>query len=175
MSTSSSITNKSAANDAVDNVVEDNQGKDAVSVPYHSTDATLHWVFLAISGAVVLLAVILQVRGEERVVIPGVNVPLPGTCTFKEYFGADCPGCGLTRCFVSMAHGRVDRALHFNPVGIAFFVIVAMQIPFRSLQLWRMKCGQSEIGFGWWGYSLLVFVLVALIIQWVIRLISLTM
>ncbi len=138
-----------------------------------SSNATLHWVFLGISSVVVLLAVVFQVRGEEQVIIPGLNVPLPGTCTFKQYVGADCPGCGLTRCFVSMAHGKVDRALHFNPVGILFFVIVATQIPFRSVQLWRLKRGLGELSFGWWPYWLLIVVLIALLVQWAIRMVLL--
>ncbi|HRX77559.1 MAG TPA: DUF2752 domain-containing protein, partial [Pirellulaceae bacterium] len=101
-------------------------------------DTILHWVLLVISSVVVLLAVVMQVRGEEQVILPGIGKPLPGTCTFKQFVGADCPGCGLTRCFVSMGHGQVQRAWHFNPVGIFFFAVVASQIPFRTLQLWRV-------------------------------------
>ena len=134
-------------------------------------DTALHWVFLGISSVVILLAVILQVRGEEQVVVPGLDIALPGTCTFKQFVGADCPGCGLTRCFVSMGHGKVDRAWHFNPVGILFFTIVAGQIPFRTIQLWRLKRGLSEVRAGWWGYSLMVGVLIALIVQWIVRMI----
>ena len=134
-----------------------------------SPDTMLHWVLLGVSAAVLALAVTLQIYGEEVVVIPGLNLPLPGTCTFKSMFGLDCPGCGLTRCFISMAHGDIGRAAHFNPVGIAFFVVVASQIPYRSLQLWRTRRGLAEIDTGWWGYWLLGFILVALIVQWVIR------
>ncbi|MBC8351551.1 MAG: DUF2752 domain-containing protein [Planctomycetes bacterium] len=134
-------------------------------------DATFHWVFLGISSVVVLLAVLLQVQGEEQVVIPALGVPLPGTCTFKQYVGVDCPGCGLTRCFVSMGHAQLERAWHFNPVGIAFFVVVVSQIPFRAFQLWRLKRGVGEIRLGTWGYSVMVFVLVGLLAQWIVRMI----
>ncbi len=140
------------------------------AAPYSGRpDATVHWVFLGISTVVVALALLLQVRGEEQVVVPGIGIPLPGTCTFKQYVGADCPGCGLTRCFVSIAHGQVGRAWHFNPVGIVFFAVVASQIPFRTVQLWRLKRGRLELSLGWWGYSTLIFVLIALLIQWGIR------
>ncbi|MDA1048937.1 MAG: DUF2752 domain-containing protein [Planctomycetota bacterium] len=134
-------------------------------------DTALHWTFLGISAVVVLLAVLLRVRGEEQVIIPGIGIPLPGTCTFKEFVGADCPGCGLTRCFVSMGHGQLERAWHFNPVGIVFFAIVASQIPFRAIQLWRLKYRAAEIRLGWWGYSTMVLVLAALLVQWIVRLI----
>jgi hypothetical protein len=138
----------------------------------YQTDTVLHWVLLGISSVVVLLAVLLQVRGEEQVVLPGVGIRLPGTCTFKQYVGADCPGCGLTRCFVSMGHAQLERAWHFNPVGIVFFAIVAIQIPFRTVQLWRLRSGADEIRLGWWGYSTMMIVLAALLIQWIVRLIQ---
>lgn len=147
--------------------------EDVATTARHRPDTTVHWILLGLSSIVIVLAVILQVHGEELVMIPGINVPLPGTCTFKQYAGADCPGCGLTRCFISMAHGRFDRALHFSPVGIVFFVVVATQIPFRTVQLWRLKRGIEELRFGWWGYSLMGFVLAALIVQWIVRMILL--
>lgn len=134
-------------------------------------DTVLHWVLLGISSAVVLLAVLMQVRGEEQVVLPGIGMPLPGTCTFKQFVGADCPGCGLTRCFVSMGHGQLQRAWHFNPVGIFFFAVVASQIPYRTVQLWRLRSGVDEIRLGWWGYSMMLIVLGALLIQWVVRMV----
>lgn len=137
----------------------------------YQTDTVLHWVLLGVSSAVVLLALLLQVRGEEQVVVKGIGIPLPGTCTFKQYVGADCPGCGLTRCFVSMGHGQLERAWHFNPVGVAFFAIVASQIPFRTVQLWRLRCGVDEICLGWWGYSMMAIVLAALLVQWIVRMI----
>lgn len=137
----------------------------------YQTDTVLHWVLLGVSSAVVLLALLLQVRGEEQVVVKGIGIPLPGTCTFKQYIGADCPGCGLTRCFVSMGHGQLERAWHFNPVGVAFFALVASQIPFRTVQLWRLKSGVDEIRLGWWGYSMMAIVLAALLVQWIVRMI----
>ena len=138
--------------------------------PRYRPDPLLHWTLLGVSSAVILSAVLLQVRGDEQVFLPGIGLPLPGTCTFKQFVGADCPGCGLTRCFVSMGHGQLQQAWHFHPVGIVFFAIVASQIPFRTMQLWRLKRGANEIHLGWWSYSLLLLVLAALLIQWIVRL-----
>jgi hypothetical protein len=70
-----------------------------------------------------------------------------------------------------MGHGQLGRAWHFNPVGIVFFTIVASQIPFRSVQLWRMRRGTDEIRLGWWGYSVMLLVLAALLVQWIVRLV----
>ncbi|MBP89637.1 MAG: hypothetical protein CMJ64_23490 [Planctomycetaceae bacterium] len=153
---------------------EASRATDASSAPEtslleNSTDELLHWILLSLSVVVVALACALQVRGEEQVVIPGLGIALPGTCTFKAYVGADCPGCGLTRCFVSIAHGQVGRAWHYNPVGILFFAIVASQLPLRALQIWRLRKGLDEVRLGWWGYWLMLGVAVALLVQWVLR------
>lgn len=132
-------------------------------------DTTLHWSMLLSAACVMTLAAILQVRGPETVVIPVVDVALPGTCTYKRMMGADCPGCGLTRCFISMAHGRPTAAWYFNPAGILFFLMVAGQIPFRGLQIWRIRRGLAEVQLGRLGHFLMVFLMVALLAQWIVR------
>ena len=134
-----------------------------------ATDITLHWALLVAAASVLVLAVILQVRGQDTVVIPVVDVPLPGTCTFKRFVGKECPGCGLTRCFISMAHGRPVAAWYFNPAGILFFGIVASQIPFRAMQIWRIRRGLAEVRWRRLGNYLFGFLIAALLVQWVIR------
>jgi hypothetical protein len=48
-------------------------------------------------------------------------VPLEGLpfmrCALKEYTGWPCPGCGLTRVAVRVAHGDIASALDANPLG----------------------------------------------------------
>jgi hypothetical protein len=132
-------------------------------------DTSLHWSMFLAASCVLVLAAVLQVRGPETVVIPFVDVPLPGTCTYKKYVGMECPGCGLTRCFISLAHGRPVAAWNFNPAGILFFTIVAGQLPFRGLQIWRIRRGLGEIPAGRLAHYLLGFLIAALISQWLIR------
>ena len=132
-------------------------------------DTSLHWSMFLSASCVLVLAAVLQVRGPETVVIPIVDLPLPGTCTYKKYVGMECPGCGLTRCFISLAHCRPVAAWYFNPAGILFFAIVAGQIPFRRLQIWRIRRGMSEIRVGRVAHYLMGFLIVALLSQWLIR------
>src|SRR5688500_3927623 len=87
-------------------------------------DAPFHLVLLGLSTAVLVLSGILRVQGERQVMLPLVDIPLPGVCTSQRWFGLDCPGCGLTRCFVSIGHGDLLAAWHFNPAGILGFVLV---------------------------------------------------
>ena len=103
--------------------------------------ATNHWTLLVLSIVILLLSLTLDVPAERRVVIPGLNMALPELCTFRQFTGQDCPGCGLTRCFISMAHCDLPRAWHFHPVGVFFFFIVLTQIPFRIYQLTRLRRG----------------------------------
>lgn len=42
------------------------------------------------------------------------SIPL---CFFKYMSHLDCPGCGLTRSFISLSHGQFVDAIHFNVLG----------------------------------------------------------
>ena len=45
----------------------------------------------------------------------------PVVCPFRLATGLPCPGCGMTRAWVLMTHGRVADAIFANP-----FVLVTM-------------------------------------------------
>ncbi len=60
---------------------------------------------------------------------------IPTLCMFRLLTGHRCPGCGLTRSFTFMGHGRVAEAFHLHVLGPALYVLVAAQIPYR---LWRV-------------------------------------
>jgi hypothetical protein len=126
-----------------------------------------HWVFLLMASAVVTAACALSIRGEEEVVLPIVNVSLPGTCTFRRLTNLPCPGCGMTRSFISMGHGRVVDAWKFNPAGIVFFGVVAFQIPYRIFQIVRLRRGLPEHSFARFDSWVLVGVVVVLLGHWV--------
>jgi hypothetical protein len=42
-------------------------------------------------------------------------------CIFKNLTNLPCPGCGLTRSCVYLAHGDLYDSLRMNPFGIIFF------------------------------------------------------
>src|SRR5207244_3088383 len=102
-------------------------------------DPLYHGVWLGLSSFVLILAAILSVRGQTQVVVPVIGLALPELCMLRRTWGIDCPGCGLTRCFISLAHGNISSAWSYNPAGLWFFLIVAFQVPFRALQLWRIR------------------------------------
>src|SRR5262249_47049977 len=107
------------------------------SIRNRAPDRLYHIILLALSSGVLLAAAILSIRDRSQVVLPGLQLPIPELCTMRRLVGIDCPGCGLTRCFISLAHGDLAAAWSYNPAGLWLFLIMAFQIPFRSYQLWR--------------------------------------
>ncbi|MCE9636078.1 MAG: DUF2752 domain-containing protein [Planctomycetes bacterium] len=49
-------------------------------------------------------------------------------CAFKLWTGLPCPGCGMTRSVLHLAHGEMIESMRFHPLGIfvgAFVVAMA--------------------------------------------------
>lgn len=110
-------------------------------------DIQSQWTVLIASSVVLILAFVLSVPGaarEDAVIVPILNQPLPPLCSSKILFDRECPGCGLTRCFISMAHGDIVRAWLFNPAGVYFFLLVVAQLPYRTWQLSRLYRGKES-------------------------------
>jgi len=131
-----------------------------------------HLVMLCVGVAVTTLSFVLYTDGPTDVVIPWVNIALPPTCSMQNMAGIDCPGCGLTRSFISLAHGKLDASLAFNPAGILVFGVVAFQIPYRIAQLWRLRRGLPEWNLNsasLWVWGLIGIVLM---VQWIEKLVA---
>jgi hypothetical protein len=87
---------------------------------------------LIISTLVLLAAPLLEVRAEGRVGPRGVaGFPLPPACMSKEWLGMDCPGCGLTRSFIHLAHGDWASSLRIHRAGWILAIATLLQIPYR--------------------------------------------
>ncbi len=97
-----------------------------------------HRFMLAVSSAVVLLALLLRVRPDERVEfawLPGI--PLPETCASRSWFGIECPGCGLTRSMVYLFHGDWRASLAEHRLGWLLALATILQFPYRIAALAR--------------------------------------
>ena len=89
---------------------------------------------LAICAAVVALACLMTPSVTELSLF-GWEVPI--LCTFRRLTGWPCPGCGLTRSFVFLAHGRLADAFGINVFGPVAFAWVVAQIPLRAVRIRR--------------------------------------
>jgi len=130
-----------------------------------------HRTLLLISLAVLALAALLPPPVDGKLKLPFLDLPAPELCAWKRTLGWDCPGCGLTRCFVAMAHGRWAQAWGFHPLGTLLFLVVAAQIPFRAWQMRRIARGRHE-----WRHPALAalpwILLAALLGQWAWKTVS---
>lgn len=102
--------------------------------------AERRWHLQVLMGATAVLAVAaaLEVRAGGRVGPIGLpGVVAPESCLAKRIFGFACPGCGLTRSFIHLAHGDLAASLRCNRVGWLLMTFVAAQIPYRLYRLTR--------------------------------------
>jgi uncharacterized protein DUF2752 len=133
-------------------------------------DPLYHVILLSLSVIVLLLAFIFSIRGQTQVVVPLARLPLPELCMMRRMTGLDCPGCGMTRCFIALAHGDVASAWSYNPAGLWLFAIVVFQVPFRLVQLGRIRRRQPEIVLSGVTQIVLGTFAAALLAQWALRL-----
>ncbi|HWB10720.1 MAG TPA: DUF2752 domain-containing protein [Pirellulales bacterium] len=113
-----------------------------------------HWVMLAVAVAVVVAATVLEVQPEERVALRGLSrYPLPHLCMSRSLLGLSCPGCGLTRSFVYLAHGRWQEAWRVHRLGWLLAGLVLIQLPYRGMILARLMRPISSRAAQWlaWG------------------------
>lgn len=99
-----------------------------------------HRIMLVTCIAVIVAAFTLVVLPDQRVAPRfATEHPLPPSCLSRSLFGADCPGCGLTRSFVHLAALRVRDSLAVHPLGWLLAIFVVAQVPYRWVALVRRE------------------------------------
>ena len=139
----------------------------ALALAQAKPDPVFHWIWLTISTVVVLLAITMSIENRERVALPGMTWPVPELCTTKAWLGIACPGCGMTRSFISAGHGRWTEAWSYNVIGIPLFWITVFQIPYRAIQLWRIRRQQPEFQLGTLATAVFLLILLVMVATWV--------
>jgi hypothetical protein len=103
---------------------------------------------LCLASLVVVLAFLLEVRPDGKVAfffLP--DYPAPGTCLSNEWFGINCPGCGLTRSIVFLAHGDWLASWRLHRIGWIMGLAIVAQFPYRIASLRRG--GKPVLGTVW--------------------------
>jgi hypothetical protein len=99
-----------------------------------------HRMMLAVACGTVFLALVLRVRSDQRVEFalwPGL--PMPVTCWSRSLFGCKCPGCGLTRSLIYLAHGDWRASLAMHRLGIVMALSILAQFPYCAAGLFWKK------------------------------------
>ena len=103
-----------------------------------ATGASHQAVILLTAVAVLTVALLAEVQQPTRVTIPALGLRLPTLCIWNRLLGVTCPGCGLTRSVTCLAHGDAAAAWQFHAAGWAVFAWLIIQIPYRSINLYRI-------------------------------------
>jgi len=135
---------------------------------YPSQSKSFQRTILVLATALVVMAFLLQrIPSDESSHLQLAGVRLPELCYSQKMFGLRCPGCGLTRSVVSSACGDLQSAIHFHPAGPLIFGWAFVQIPYRLMNLWRLRTG--KLAWRTPGTLLMTFVIVAVcLVQWVV-------
>ncbi len=70
------------------------------------------------------------------------RIPL---CFFKHLTQLDCPGCGLTRSFISLSHGHFIEAIRYNALGPLIYLYLLLYLSGHLSNLILPK----GFGFSW--------------------------
>ncbi len=92
-------------------------------------------------GVMLLLAAVV-IGAAAQVTFFGWDVPV--MCTWRRILGIECPGCGLTRSFVFLAHGELVEGFRMNALGPPMFLLVASQLVYRPVAMWREWLASRE-------------------------------
>jgi hypothetical protein len=96
-----------------------------------------HLSILLLAVLVIAASFVLQVAPDgDRVYLHGAPAAtLPPLCFMKALGGVPCPGCGLTRSFIYLAHGNPSASWQAHRLGWLLAALALVQVPYRLAEL----------------------------------------
>lgn len=91
---------------------------------------------ILISVFIILLSVfLLYIVIHSRIIYENIsfdifNIHTISLCAFRNVTGLPCPGCGITRSYLSMFNGKIKEAFLYHPLFI---------LPFAIAIIWMFK------------------------------------
>lgn len=79
-------------------------------------------LIIAIGAGVLIASAIIPMPVNGRI----DNIPT--LCVFHLLTGRPCPGCGMTRSFVCLAHGHIREAFLYHPFGPILYGLIAAYV-----------------------------------------------
>jgi hypothetical protein len=121
-----------------------------------------HREMLILASLVIVASFLLQVAPDgDRVSLRNAPSALvPPTCVSRQWFGVRCPGCGLTRSFVYLAHGDWWSSWKSHRIGWLLAAATLAQVPYRLHEIYRpRKRKWLPIFSRWFGWALLALLI----------------
>lgn len=106
--------------------------------------------------------------GAESVRLFGLEIPV--ACSLRAVTGFPCPGCGLTRAFVFLAHGRFAEGVAIHPIAPLVLGWLLLEALRHGLWLGLSSSRPAIERVGWWLDRSGWLVAVALFVGWIVRL-----
>ncbi|MEM9940559.1 MAG: DUF2752 domain-containing protein [Planctomycetota bacterium] len=135
-------------------------------------DVAFHGLSLLFSVIVLGLSFYLQLNQSKQVIVPEMDAVLPPTCVSRIILGVNCPGCGMTRAFISVSHGAWCQAWKFNPSIVFMYPFLAVQIPWHAIQLWLILSHRRAFELKWVA-AIPAIVVSGMLTVWVFRVLGL--
>lgn len=96
-----------------------------------------------------------------------LGIPL---CPFAIVTRHPCPGCGLTRATLALAHGHLEEALHFHPLSVVVAPVVIAAFSYNAFAyVTRGRWAATEAAQGRSITRLGVVLAAAMIMVWIAR------
>lgn len=96
-----------------------------------------------------------------------IRAPL---CPFAIITRQPCPGCGLTRATLALAHGHIDEALHFHPLVMLISPLVILGFTYNAYgYITQGRWTAAERLQGLWLTRFAIVVGIAMIGVWIAR------
>lgn len=79
-------------------------------------------------------------------------------CPLRASTGVECAGCGMTRSWIALTHGRILESLHVHPLGLLLYLAAAFKAATLVVEL---RLGRRLDWPRWTRYRVALIALVA--------------
>lgn len=128
-----------------------------------------HRTMLVLSILILVLSFILSIDGSGTESVAWWGIELPPLCGSRYWFNAECPGCGLTRSFVALAHLEFGQSFAFHRLGWLIWLAVVLQLPYRVYSLGELHYKTVQRRWPVWFGN---FLIAALLGNWILKVLS---
>ncbi len=125
-----------------------------------------HVATLGLALLVLGAAALLRLDRQDRVLLPFGKQHLPAMCAVWRTTGEPCAGCGLTRAFIELAHGRFRPAADRHAAAPLLFTLLVVQLPLQLYQMLRVLRGRPRWPVERWSLAALLAIVGGIYLHW---------